>query len=104
MATITKVDLATRLVDAGVGDIKEAVNIIETTLDIVKDTLTRGEDVLISGFGKFHIRDKKARKGRNPKTGEEITVTPRKVVTFHASNELRARCKKSAQEQPALVK
>jgi integration host factor subunit alpha len=95
MATMTKVELAGRLVDGGTGNIKEAVELVETALDMIKETLSAGEDVLISGFGKFHVRDKKARKGRNPKTGDEITVAPRRVVTFHASNELRNRCKAS---------
>ena len=70
-----------------------SAEIVESLIEIIKRSLESGDDVLVSGFGKFHIRDKKARKGRNPKTGEEIIVAPRRVVTFHASNELRNRCK-----------
>jgi integration host factor subunit alpha len=93
MATLTKMELAGKVMESGGGNIKEAMDLVEATLELVKGTLAGSEDVLISGFGKFHIRDKKARKGRNPKTGEEIVVAPRRVVTFHASNELRNRCK-----------
>ena len=93
MATLTKMELAGKVMESGVGNIKEAMDLVEAALELVKETLANGDDVLISGFGKFHIRDKKARKGRNPKTGEEIIVAPRRVVTFHASNELRNRCK-----------
>jgi integration host factor subunit alpha len=99
MATMTKVELAGKLVENGISNIKEAVDLVESTLDLIKDTLASGDDVLISGFGKFHIRSKKARKGRNPKTGEEIVVAPRRVVTFHASNELRNLCKSSVHEE-----
>jgi integration host factor subunit alpha len=95
MATLTKMELAGKVMESGAGNIKEAMDMVEATLDLIKETLARGEDVLVSGFGKFHIREKKARKGRNPKTGEEIIVAPRRVVTFHASNEIRNRCKAS---------
>jgi integration host factor subunit alpha len=53
--------------------------------------LAHGEDVLISGFGKFCVREKQARRGKNPQTGEPVTLTPRKVVTFKCSRVLRAR-------------
>lgn len=93
MATVTKQHIADALLEAGIQRLDEAMLLIDSTLELVKDTLASGEDVLVSGFGKFCIRDKKARKGRNPKTGEELVVTPRRVVTFHAANELRARCR-----------
>ncbi len=64
---------------------REAAAIVELILDEIKETLTRGEEVKIAGFGNFAVRQKSARKGRNPKTGEEIGITPRKVVTFRAS-------------------
>ena len=99
MATLTKMELAGKVMESGAGNIKEAIDLVEATLELVKETLAKGEDVLISGFGKFHIRDKKARKGRNPKTGEEIIVAPRRVVTFRASNELRNRCKATVNPQ-----
>jgi len=64
---------------------KDSTLIIEDVIETIRSTLEDGEDVKISGFGKFALRDKNIRRGRNPKTGEEIMVTPRRVVTFHAS-------------------
>ena len=58
-------------------------------LDIIKESLENGENVKLSGFGSFNVRDKRARRGRNPQTGEEITITPRRVLTFKSSNVLR---------------
>ena len=65
--------------------------IVETLLEIIKSTLESGEDVLVSGFGKFNVREKKERKGRNPSTGEDMMLSPRKVVTFKCSGKLRDR-------------
>ena len=59
--------------------------LVETLLKIIKDTLISGEDVLISGFGKFCVNQKKERRGRNPATGEDMMLAPRKVVTFNCS-------------------
>ena len=70
---------------------KESVEIIETILEIIKSTLASGEDVLASGFGKFCVKDKRERKGRNPDTGEDLILAPRKVVTFRCSGRLRDR-------------
>jgi integration host factor subunit alpha len=64
-------------------------DIVESILDIIKNTLASGEDVLVSGFGKFSVREKKERKGRNPATGEDMMLAPRKVVTFKCSGHLR---------------
>ena len=65
--------------------------IVETLLEIIKRTLASGEDVLVSGFGKFCVREKNERKGRNPATGENMMLAPRKVVTFKCSGKLRDR-------------
>lgn len=65
--------------------------IVETLLEILKKTLGSGEDVLVSGFGKFCVNEKKERKGRNPATGEDMILAPRKVVTFKCSGKLRDR-------------
>jgi len=65
--------------------------IVETRLEIIKRTLASGEDVMVSGFGKFSVREKKERKGRNPATGEDMMLKPRKVVTFNCSGKLRDR-------------
>lgn len=64
---------------------KESSQIVEIVLEEIKGVLARGEDVKISGFGHFMVRSKNSRRGRNPKTGESITIEPRKVVTFRAS-------------------
>ncbi|MFQ5580331.1 MAG: integration host factor subunit alpha [Nitrospiria bacterium] len=64
---------------------KESADMLEVILNLVKEVLRKGETVKIAGFGNFVIRHKKARKGRNPKTGEEIGISPRKVVTFRPS-------------------
>jgi integration host factor subunit alpha len=63
----------------------EASDIVEFVLNLLKSVLQKGESVKIAGFGNFVIRSKGARKGRNPRTGEEIGITPRRVVTFRPS-------------------
>jgi len=63
--------------------------LVETLLEIIKDTLISGEDVLVSNFGKFCINHKKERKGRNPATGDDMMLAPRKIVTFKCSGNLR---------------
>jgi integration host factor subunit alpha len=63
--------------------------IVETLLEIIKSALESGDDVLISGFGKFCVNEKRERKGRNPATGEAMMMTARKVVTFRCSQQLR---------------
>lgn len=68
---------------------KKAVDGIEPFIEIIKETLEKGESVSLSGFGKWSVRDKNPRRGRNPKTGEEITVAERRVTTFSLSNVLR---------------
>ncbi len=65
--------------------------IVESLLEIIKSTLESGEDVLISGFGKFCVREKSERRGRNPATGEDMMLEPRRVVTFRCSGKLRDR-------------
>ena len=65
---------------------------VEHLIDIIKGTLASGEDVLISGFGKFCVREKSERRGRNPATGDAIMLPARRVVTFKCSGKLRSRC------------
>ncbi len=67
----------------------ESMEITETLLEIIKSTLESGEALLVSGFGKFCVKDKKARKGRNPATGEAAILPARRVVTFKCSGKLR---------------
>jgi integration host factor subunit alpha len=68
---------------------REAKDMVETFFCEIRDALERGEAVKLSGFGNFQLRDKTQRPGRNPKTGEEIAITARRVVTFHASQKLK---------------
>jgi integration host factor subunit alpha len=69
----------------------QAYQCLELTIEIIKNTLASGDDVMISGFGKFKVNAKAARKGRNPATGEAMMLKPRKVVTFHCSGKLKDR-------------
>lgn len=86
--TLTKSDLTGRLAEKGFARKKAAV-LVERVLEILKSTLAKGEDVLISGFGKFDVRDKGPRKGRNPATGNGIELEARRVVVFRPSPRLR---------------
>ena len=87
--TLTKADLINRLYKNEVMSKSEAVRIVETLLELIKGRLESGEDVLISGFGKFCVKHKKARRGRNPHTGDDLMLEPRRVVTFRPSGVLR---------------
>ncbi|SCX82916.1 integration host factor subunit alpha [Desulfoluna spongiiphila] len=70
---------------------KRSSDLVETLIEIIKDTIGTGEDVLVSGFGKFCVKEKGARKGRNPATGDDMMLEQRKVVTFKCSSVLRDR-------------
>ncbi|MFH1580894.1 MAG: integration host factor subunit alpha [Pseudomonadota bacterium] len=69
----------------------KSTEIVEILIEIVKRTLPSGEDVLISNFGRFCVKEKRERKGRNPATGDDLMLEPRKVVTFKCSGKLRDR-------------
>ena len=69
---------------------KEAQDIIEIIFDTIKNSFVEGESVKIPGFGTFNVRKKAARRGRNPQTGEELIISPRRVLTFKASNQFKA--------------
>ena len=69
----------------------KSTEIVETLLDIIKGTLASGEDVMISNFGRFCVKEKAERKGRNPATGDDLMLEPRKVVTFRCSGKFRER-------------
>lgn len=94
LTTLTKAELADALfekvfadkVGINKGDAKE---IVEAFFEEIRSALENGEEVKISGFGNFQLRDKPQRPGRNPKTGEEVAITARRVVTFHASQKLK---------------
>ncbi|OQY59982.1 MAG: integration host factor subunit alpha [Desulfobacteraceae bacterium 4572_88] len=85
---LTKNDIVTEVHELGFTK-KKSIRIIETLLEIIKKELEQGEDVLISGFGKFCVKEKKKRRGRNPATGEDLILRKRKVVTFKCSGKLR---------------
>jgi len=70
---------------------KDSVFIVETLIEIIKRSLEEGDDVLISGFGKFCVKEKKQRKGRNPATGDDLLLRERRVITFKCSGKLRDR-------------
>jgi integration host factor subunit alpha len=84
-AGMRKSDIANEIYEKVGISKKDAAQIMETILNTIKGVLQKGETVKIAGFGNFVVRSKRPRKGRNPKTGEEIGITPRKVVTFRPS-------------------
>ena len=88
--TLTKAELAEVLFDRLGLNKREAKDMVDGFFDEIRQALERGESVKLSGFGNFQLRDKPTRPGRNPKTGEEIAITARRVVTFHASQKLKA--------------
>ena len=85
---LTKSDVVAKVHDLGFTK-KKSVDIIETLLEIIKSTLEKSDDVLISGFGKFCVKQKNQRRGRNPATGADLILKERKVVTFKCSGKLR---------------
>jgi len=87
---LTKSDIVAKVHELGFTK-KKAVDTVESLLEIVKRKLAQGDDVLVSGFGKFCIKDKKKRRGRNPATGSDLLLRERKVVTFKCSGKLRNR-------------
>ena len=87
--TLTKSDIVAAIQTENGYTLKKSTNIVETLLEIIKRTLESGEDVLISGFGKFNVKDKKERKGRNPAKNEVMVLPARRVVTFTCSGRLR---------------
>ncbi|MDE2428509.1 MAG: integration host factor subunit alpha [Burkholderiales bacterium] len=89
LPTLTKAELAELLFEQVGLNKREAKDMVETFFYEIRDALERGEAVKLSGFGNFQLRDKPQRPGRNPKTGEEIPITARRVVTFHASQKLK---------------
>lgn len=87
--TVTKAHIVEKLFARNIFTKGESAHIIETLFELIKQSLESGEDVLISGFGKFQVRKKNARRGRNPHTGESLMLNPRTVVTFKCSGILR---------------
>ncbi|HLS05966.1 MAG TPA: integration host factor subunit alpha [Wenzhouxiangella sp.] len=89
--SLTKADLASALFDEVGLNKREAKEFVDAWFETIGSTLESGEPVKISGFGNFQLRDKRERPGRNPKTGEEIPISARRVVTFRPGQKLRTR-------------
>jgi integration host factor subunit alpha len=87
--TLTKIQIVESIQNQTGFPKNKSSEIAETLLEIIKNTLATGEDVLISGFGKFCVKEKRERKGRNPATGEDLMLKHRKIVTFKCSGKLR---------------
>lgn len=88
-SNLTKQHIVQSVADANGFSNKQAAETIETLIEIIKRSLESGEDVLVSGFGKFCVREKTQRRGRNPATGKDMLIQPRRVVTFKCSRKLR---------------
>lgn len=100
MAAITKADLVENLFNTLGLNKREAKEIVEALFEEIILALENGEQVKLSGLGNFKLRDKRQRPGRNPKTGKEIPVSPRRVVTFRAGQKLRNRIEQYANANP----
>jgi integration host factor subunit alpha len=103
LPTLTKAELAELLFEQVGLNKREAKDMVETFFGEIRDALERGEAVKLSGFGNFQLRDKPQRPGRNPKTGEAIPISARRVVTFHASQKLKALVDRHAQVNEAAT-
>ena len=102
MATITKADLIDCIYDQVGLNKTEARDLVETFFEEISQSLVNGENVKLSGFGGFILRDKSSRPGRNPKTGEVIPVTARRVVTFRSGKKLKQQMDRSHDEQGSV--
>jgi integration host factor subunit alpha len=89
LVTLTKASIIETVSEKNGWSMKQSAEYIELLLEIMKSTLASGEDLLISGFGKFTVKKKRERRGRNPATDEDLILPPRKVVTFKCSGRLR---------------
>ncbi|MCX7065909.1 MAG: integration host factor subunit alpha [Proteobacteria bacterium] len=100
MNALTKAQMADRLFEELGLNKREAKEVVELFFEEVRASLERNEHVKLSGFGNFDLRDKGQRPGRNPKTGEEIPITARRVVTFRPGQKLKARVEAYAGSRP----
>lgn len=89
--SLTKDDIVKVIVKENGYRLNHSVKLIETLLEIIKSSPASGEDVLVSGFGKFCVKKKRKRRGRNPATGEDMMLDARRVVTFRCSRQLRVK-------------
>ena len=98
--TLTKAELADMLFEHVGLNKREAKDMVESFFEEIRMALESGDGVKLSGFGNFELRDKPQRPGRNPKTGEEIPISARRVVTFHPSQKLKTMVEKSYHGKP----
>ena len=94
--TLTKAHIVEAIAKQSNFTKKKSSDAVETILEFIKSSLVSGEDVLISGFGKFCVREKQERRGRNPATGENIILPPKRIVTFRCSGKLREKINKKS--------
>ncbi len=87
---MTKSDIVERIYEKVGFSKKESAELVETVFDLIKSTLEEGDKIKIAGFGNFVVKEKADRRGRNPQTGEEITIVARKILTFKPSQVLKA--------------
>jgi integration host factor subunit alpha len=103
--TLTKAHIINAVIEQNGYTRKKSIETVETLLELIKRSLESGDDVLISGFGKFLVKQKAKRKGRNPATGEDMMLAPRKVVRFQCSGILREKLnRKKATAKKRLAK
>ncbi|MEH6664030.1 MAG: integration host factor subunit alpha [Brevundimonas sp.] len=96
--TVTRADLCEAVHEELGLSRQECSSLVERTLELIVDSLEQGETVKLSGFGVFQVREKRARMGRNPKTGEPATITPRRVISFRASQIMKTKVDGAAVE------
>lgn len=99
MGALTKAELAEHLFNVVGLNKREAKDLVEAFYEEIRNALENGEPVKLSGFGNFNLRDKSERPGRNPKTGEEIPIEARRVVTFRAGHKLKSRVESHVKPQ-----
>ena len=90
-STLTKAHIVDAVIEQNGFTRKKSIETVETLLELIKSELESGDDVMIYGFGKFCVKNKKKRKGRNPATGKDLILAPRKVATFKWSGKLKER-------------
>lgn len=96
---MTKSEIVGKIQEATGYTLKESAELFDSTLEIVKATLERGENIKIARFGSFDVREKKVRNGRNPQTGEQLTIAPRRVLSFRASTMLKQSINATSKEK-----
>jgi integration host factor subunit alpha len=103
LATLTKARIVENLLAKNLFTKTASAQIIDTLFECLKQSMEEGDDLLISGFGKFSVHEKNRRRGRNPQSGEPIMLPPRKVITFRCSGVLRKKINREKEKQPVTV-